>query len=260
MDLVRERLTQMKVDYESSQDRIVKFQSELQISRRNLEAAVHDKESLLRRIESVETQIINANKSREEIVDRMKFLERNTNNSEGRRRFLENRELESDQNLSNLEERLCEVRDKFFENSVKCEEGDSRLAYLRSEFERVRAKRMQSEEHSQYLQCEVDEKTLRLRDLEQAELKTSAKEFHHDDSLRLAEDHHRNALEREEGARLQVQKLQQLIDMVEGMVSTSIFINILFSTLYKFHNNFVDQKQNIFNKNHVCIIISWIFR
>ena len=218
MDLVKQHLNKMKVDYENSQDRIMKFQSELQVSRRNLEAAIHDKESLLRRIESVETQIINANKSREEIVDRLKFLERNTNNSEGRRKFLENRELEGDQNLVNLEKRLSEVRDKFFENSVKCEEGDSRLAYLRSEFERVRAKRMQMEEHSQYLQCQVDEKTLRLRDLEQVELKKSAKELHYNDSLRLAEDHHRGALEREKSAELRVQKLQQLIDMVEGMV------------------------------------------
>ena len=130
MDLVKKRLNQMKEDYDKSQEKIIEFESKLQTSRRNLEAAVTEKESLLRRIEAVESQIITANKSRDEIAEQYRYLERNVDQNEGKRKFLENKELEGDINVGRLEERLAEIRDKFFENSVKCEEGDRRLSCL----------------------------------------------------------------------------------------------------------------------------------
>ena len=216
MDLVKKRLNQMKDDCETSQEKIIKFEAELQATQRNMEAAVTEKESLLRRIEAVESQIITANKSRDEIAEQYRHFERNVDQNEGKRKFLENKELEGDINLFRLEERLAEIRDKFFENSVKCEEGDRRLAVLRSEYEKLHSKRMEMQEHAVHLQREFDEKTLRLRDLENSVVRTGAKEYDEDGNLRVVQDLHRDALAREETARLHVQKLQRMIEMVEG--------------------------------------------
>lgn len=67
MEVVKKRLNQMKEDFETSQEKIVEFEAKLQDSCRNLEAAVTEKESLVRRIEAVESQIINANRTRDEV-------------------------------------------------------------------------------------------------------------------------------------------------------------------------------------------------
>ena len=216
MDLVKKRLSQMKEDYDTSQEKIVKFETELQTSRRNLEAAVTEKESLLRRIEAVESQIITANKTRDEISEQYRYLERSVDQNEGKRKFLENKELEGDINLVRLEERLAEIRDKFFENSVKCEEGDRRLSILQAEYEKMHTKRLQMQERAVHLQREFDEKTLRMRDLEEAVLRTGAKEYDEDANMKVMQDLHRDALVREESARLHVQKLQRVIEKVEG--------------------------------------------
>ncbi|XP_066922204.1 tropomyosin-like [Clytia hemisphaerica] len=218
MELVKERLNQMKDDYETSNDKIIKFESELQESRRNLESAVNEKESLLRRIEVVESQIINANKNRERIVDDLRYLERNTDINEGKRKFLENKELEGDINICRLEERLSEVRDKFFENSIKCEEGERRLAVLRSDFDKLRSRRLEMQEHAVYLQRDLDEKTLKSREMEDHLANNGAKEYDDEANLRIVEDLHREELDREERARLRVQKLQRVIEMVEDQI------------------------------------------
>jgi len=218
MELVKERLNQMKDDYETSNDKIIKFESELQESRRNLESAVNEKESLLRRIEVVESQIINANKNRERIVDDLRYLERNTDVNEGKRKFLENKELEGDINICRLEERLSEVRDKFFENSIKCEEGERRLAVLRSDFDKLRSRRLEMQEHAVYLQRDLDEKTLKSRGMEDHLANNGAKEYDDEANLRIVEDLHREELDREERARLRVQKLQRVIEMVEDQI------------------------------------------
>jgi len=218
MELVKERLNQMKDDYETSNDKIIKFESELQESRRNLESAVNEKESLLRRIEVVESQIINANKNRERIVDDLRYLERNTDVNEGKRKFLENKELEGDINICRLEERLSEVRDKFFENSIKCEEGERRLAVLRSDFDKLRSRRLEMQEHAVYLQRDLDEKTLKSRGMEDHLANNGAKEYDDEANLRIVEDLHREELDREEKARLRVQKLQRVIEMVEDQI------------------------------------------
>jgi len=218
MELVKERLNQMKDDYETSNDKIIKFESELQESRRNLESAVNEKESLLRRIEVVESQIINANKNRERVVDDLRYLERNTDVNEGKRKFLENKELEGDINICRLEERLSEVRDKFFENSIKCEEGERRLAVLRSDFDKLRSRRLEMQEHAVYLQRDLDEKTLKSRGMEDQLANNGAKEYDDEANLRIVEDLHREELDREEKARLRVQKLQRVIEMVEDQI------------------------------------------
>lgn len=218
MELVKQKLTQMKDDHEASEERILKFQSELVDSKRNLEAALHEKESLARKIEAVEAQIINANKQGQFLLEQLRSLERNTDENEGRRRFLQDRELEGEQSLSQLEYRLDEVRDKFVENSTKCENAERRLVVLKAEYEKIRSKRLEMEDQSLYLQKEVDEKTLQLRDLEETELKTSARDFRNEDHIRLVEDYYSDAVEREEHGRLNCQRLQRLIEQVEDQI------------------------------------------
>ena len=47
-------------------------------------------------------------------------------------------------------------------------------------------------------------------------LRTGAKEYDEDANMRIVQELHRDALSREESARLHVQKLQRVIEMVEG--------------------------------------------
>lgn len=218
MEVVKKRLNQMKEDFETSQEKIVEFEAKLQDSCRNLEAAVTEKESLVRRIEAVESQIINANRTRDEVMEQYRTLERNVNENEGKRRFLESKELQGDITIGRLEERLVEIRDKFFENSVKCEEGDRRLAVLRADYDKVHAMRLQMQDRASHLLREYDEKTLRLRDLEDTLQRTGAKEYDEDANMKVIQDMHRDALYREETSRLYVQKLKRLIEIKQDEI------------------------------------------
>lgn len=207
----------MKAETELSEERITKFESALRASKRSLENALQEKESLSRRIEAVESHIIGADKQRQFIMDKMKVLERTTTASEGKRKFLENKELEGDQVILQLEERLSIARARFDENSIKCEEAEMQLAQLQAEHSKTSDRRMQLQEVGQCLQSDVDQKMLQVRDIEELEMKSSSKNHHDEEELKLLESHCQEAMERTQRGRISVQKLQRLIESVQGV-------------------------------------------
>lgn len=137
MELVKDKLNSMKAQSELSEEKIIRFESELRKSTQHLEAALKEKESLIKKVEAVEAQIINADRKRGDVMDRLKDLDQSTDTSECKRRVLENRELDGDDALIKLEDRLRFVQEKYSEHCVQCEEGERRVAVLGAEYKKT---------------------------------------------------------------------------------------------------------------------------
>lgn len=87
-------------------------------------------------------------------------------------------------------------------------------------YSQVHAMRLQMQDRASHLLREYDEKTLRLRDLEDTLQRTGAKEYDEDANMKVIQDMHRDALYREETSRLYVQKLKRLIEIKQGIYSS----------------------------------------
>lgn len=218
MDAVKNKLNSMKAQSELSEERIIKFESNLTVSKQHLEAALKEKESLYRKIEAIEAQILLAERKKEDVVDKLKGLRDDTDCSESKRRVLENRELEGDVALGKLEDRLRTVREKYGENATQCEEGERRLYVLTADFEKTRERRLKSETTAEKLEKEIEAKMAQLRCCEESLRKNSYSDFKQEDHIKLLESYHREAEEKKELGRLNILKLRRQIENTEDEI------------------------------------------
>ena len=202
----------MKVQAEQSEERTNTFESALKRSKQHLDAAIHEKEGLIKKIAAVEEQITISDRKREDLREKLNGLISNTDVSECKRKVLENRELEGDETMVKLEERLAYSKNQYKEHAVRCEEAERRLQILKEEFNKVHELRMELENKGDYMEEEIDEAITKMRDLENKEGDAIKKEYQSDDQIKLLDSYYREAEERKEMARYDVCRLQRLID------------------------------------------------
>lgn len=217
---VKNKLNSMKLETALSEDRIRKFETTLKISRDHLESALLEKESLHRRIEAVESQIIDANKQREDMQDKIQSFEAQITDFHCKRRDLCEGEKNVNDDITKLEKQLKHANEHLAENTVRHEEAERRLETLDTDCAVAIELRKECEKRSAILEREIDQKLLRLKACEDFERKYGEAVGRRADERKMVESYYRDGEGRVEKGKIDINRLQRVVERTEDEIES----------------------------------------
>lgn len=217
---VKNKLNSMKLETALSEDRIRKFETTLKISRDHLESALLEKESLHRKIEAVESQIIDANKQREDMQEKIQSFEAQITDFHCKRRDLCEGEKNVNDDITKLEKQLKLANDHFAENTVRHEEAERRLETLDTDCKVAIERREECENRSAVLEREIDQKLLRLKACEDFERKYGEAVGRRAHENKMVESYYKDAEGRVEKGKIDINRLQRVVERTEDEIES----------------------------------------
>jgi len=210
----------MKLETALSEDRIRKFEANLKLSKDHLDSALLEKETLQRKIEAVETQIINANKLREDMQEKLTHFETQIDEYHCKRREFSESEKDVGDDIDRLERQLKVAKDHLSENTVRCEEAEKRLFTLDSDCQNAMEKHEECSKRSAMLEKEIDQKLLKLKAYEHFERKYADEDCRRAHNMKLLDSYYREAEGRVETGKLNITRLQRVVERTEDEIES----------------------------------------